>query len=114
MNLIHCTHAHSWRPYEGACFTRIPYPSYGRYAIEVTIYIDGLVILEVEVSREDRDDNNWPGDRASVRAAYAAAGVDVLVYQDEDTWGHPHRTWRIVSDRAVASCAVTSVTDTAV
>ena len=62
-----------------------------------------LEVREVEMSREDRDDMNYPGDRAAERRALEADGVDVIMYDDETPNGRQHRTYRLVSARAVAA-----------
>ena len=108
MVLVHTTNSADWTLHIGACLMdadEAPRATYGEHRFEVTI-ADDLVIEEVEVSREDIDANEWPGDRKADRAAYAARGVDVLCYEDMDTSGRAHTTWRLVSARAVASATV--------
>lgn len=103
MILVHTTRNADWAPHIGACLMdadEAPRASYGEYRFDVAIG-DDLVIEDVEVSREDIDANEWPGDRAADRAAYAARGVDVLCYEDMDHNGRAHTTWRLVSARAV-------------
>lgn len=108
MTLTHTTSNVAWLAHVGACLMdadEAPRATYGEHRFEVTIG-DDLVFEEVEVSREDIDANEWPGDRAADRAAYAARGVDVLRYEDMDANGRAHTTWRLVSARAVASTSV--------
>jgi hypothetical protein len=62
----------------------------------------------VEVSREDIDANNWPGDTAASREALA---VDVVEYEDMDERGDTHITIRLLTDAACA--AVLSVSEVA-
>lgn len=45
------------------------------------------------------------GDTAAQIATLAADGVDVITYEDEDTSGNWHQTWRLVSERALAALA---------
>ena len=108
MVLVHTTNSADWTLHIGACLMdadEAPRATYGEHRFEVTI-ADDLVIEEVEVSREDIDANEWPGDRKADRAAYEARGIDVLCYEDMDTSGRAHTTWRLVSARAVASATV--------
>lgn len=56
-----------------------------------------------EVDGYDHDSDIAPGD---VAAEY---GCDVLVFEDEDERGSWHRTWRLVSQRAVDACELTLV-----
>lgn len=64
-----------------------------------------LAVREVEVSREDRDNMDYPGDRPADRRMLESEGVDVIVYDDETPTGRQHRTYRLVSDRAVRTVA---------
>jgi hypothetical protein len=108
MVLVHTTAAAEWAPHNGACMMHAedaPRASYGEHRFEVVIP-DDLVIEDVDVSREDIDNNDWPGDRASQRAAYEADGIDIITYQDMDANGRAHQTWRLVSARAVAAVSV--------
>lgn len=73
----------------------------------VSVALDGLTV--VEVPGYDRETDEAPGDRAADRAAIAATGADVLVFDDEDARGRSHRTWRLVSDRALAAVTVETV-----
>lgn len=108
MILVHTTTSAEWAPHNGACMMdedEAPRASYGETRFEVVIP-DGLVIEEVEVTREDIDANEWPGDRKAQRAAYEADGIDIITYQDMDASGRAHQTWRLVSARAVAAVSV--------
>lgn len=96
-------------PAEGWCLTddEARAERYGRAGATlatIDIDLDGLTV--VEVAGYDRDENETPADSAAFRAARAAEGADVLVYEDEDESGRQHTTWRLVSDRAVAACRV--------
>lgn len=72
-----------------------------------TVEIDLSALMVVDVPGYDRETNEAPGDRESDRAAVAATGADVLAFDDEDERGRLHRTWRLVSQRAVAALVVT-------
>lgn len=69
---------------------------------EMTADLSGLNILDIKVSREDIDNNEYPGDRAEQRAAYIAEGVDVLRFNDTTERGYSHQTLRILSEAALA------------
>jgi hypothetical protein len=99
-------------PAEGWCLTNEieAARAYGRFVAVVEIDDTGLV--EVDVDGYDRDNNTTPADSAAFRAALAAAGHDVVVYDDENEKGEYHLTWRLLTTRAVASCRVVRVIDT--
>jgi hypothetical protein len=73
--------------------------------VEVELDLTGLNVVEAEAG--NRDDNTWAGDYDL--AAYAEAGADVLVYEDEDYRGRSHETYRLVSERALAAARVVAV-----
>ena len=75
---------------------------------EVALDLGPLEVVPVDVSREDIDNNDWPGDTAEGCAAFAATGADVIRYTDMTESGTTHTTYRLVSERAVA--AVTGAT----
>jgi hypothetical protein len=108
MTLFHSTRRAEFTAHIGACLARRVLPAYGRQAFEVELSTAGLTVEEVEVSREDIDANNWPGDSDESLAALAARGVDIVVYDDMDPQGQQHQTYRLVSAAAVA--AVASIT----
>lgn len=70
---------------------------------EVALDLGPLEVVEVDVSRENIDNNNWPGDTAEGCAAFAASGADVIRYIDMTESGTTHTTYRLVSERAVAA-----------
>ena len=74
---------------------------------EVELDLDGLTVVEAEAG--DRDSATWAGDSAASLAAYAAAGADVITYEDEDYRGRSHETYRLVSERALAAARVVAV-----
>jgi hypothetical protein len=75
----------------------------GEWIHEVTIDLEGLTLEEVEVDvRECRDSDCWPGDSAREVAGLAARGVDVIVF-DDVCHAAAHRTYRIISQRALAA-----------
>lgn len=61
-------------------------------------------LVVVEAPAYDRAENFAQGDDAATLAAWGAV-ADVITYDDEDERGRSHRTWRLVSDRAVAAVA---------
>lgn len=67
---------------------------------EVELDLTGLCVLDLDEGY-NRDEDEAPADRDP-----SEFDCDVIVYDDEDLRGRPHRTWRLVSDRAVD--AVTS------
>ena len=69
---------------------------------EMTADLSGLNILDVQVSQDDLDNNEYPGDRAEQRAAYIAQGVDVIRFADQTDRGYAHQTLRILSEAALA------------
>jgi hypothetical protein len=87
----------------GQCFTDSA-ASAARYAgtrgtiAAVTIDFDGLVVVEVD--GYDHDSNTAAGDDGD------AQGADVLVYDDADESGRWHRTWRMMTARAVSAVTV--------
>lgn len=68
---------------------------------KLDIRMAGLRVVEVECY--DRDSDVAPGDDGDIRDA------DVIVYDDEDRHGQPHRTWRLMSAAAIAAVDVSSV-----
>jgi len=72
----------------------------------VTIDMSGLAVREVEVTDEQRDEVEYPGDSESERAALIADGVDAIVYDDETETGRQHRCLRLLSARALAAVAL--------
>lgn len=66
----------------------------------------GLVVVDVEVSREDMDENNWPGDTVASIAALVAQGYDAVTYLDMDESGRTHPTLRLLTPAAVAALTV--------
>jgi len=70
----------------------------------VEIDMDSLVVEHVDAY--DRDADSAPADSAKDRARYLAAGVDVVVFADEDPRGRGHLTYRLISERALAAVAV--------
>ncbi len=100
MIVAHTTRRADWKPHNGACFLANDRASYGEFRYEYELPSE-LLIEEVQITREQIDENEWPGDTARERAAYASQGIDVIVYDDMDESGRSHTTYRIVSDRAV-------------
>ena len=105
MTLYHTTHG-TLNLHSGLCLTDSEYATYGENRVEVELDTDGLEVMDVEVSRADRDENIWPGDSKASREAYMAEGADVIRYNDEDDQGRQHTTYRILSARGLAALRV--------
>lgn len=108
MSLYHGANTGKFTAHIGLCLVRdldIAY-SYTRgdgVVYEVALDLGPLEVVSVDVSREDIDNNDWPGDTAEGCAAFAAAGADVIRYTDMTESGTTHTTYRLVSARAVAA-----------
>lgn len=92
----------------GQCFTdrlasAVVYQGSCGYLAEVAINLDGLTVVSVE--SYDRDTNTAVGDSAA-----DVATADIVEYDDEDERGCRHRTWRIMTERALAAVTVVCVT----
>lgn len=85
------------------CLTDDPHAAaqYGRIVYEGSLDLDGLIVRNAD-HLVDRDNLYWPGD-SGMGPVLADLGydTDVIVYQDETTWGRPHRTWRLASARSL-------------
>ena len=77
---------------------------YGRTIDAVELDLAALTVAEAPAY--DRETNEAPGDTEEQLAAYAALGIDVLVFMDETPRGRTHRTWRIASSRGLAAVRV--------
>jgi hypothetical protein len=85
----------------GLCLTdddRVAERYAGRNGIVYTADIDLDELDVVEVDGYDRDSDIAPGDLAEEYEC------DVIVFDDEDESGRWHRTWRLVSQKAVDAC----------
>lgn len=70
----------------------------------VDLPLDGLRVVDVEGFGEGAT-ADAAGDSAEELAALAADGIDVVTYDDEAIgMDGTHRTWRIVSEKAMAAC----------
>jgi len=83
----------------GTCFTESAVAAatyaYNGSLVEVEIDLSGLIVTEV--AGYDRDSDTAPGDRGLSEFA----GIDIIVYEDEDLHGREHTTYRIISERAL-------------
>ena len=104
MTLFHSTSS-AFTAHIGLCLTDSTRAVYGTRRYEVELTLSGLTVRRVEVSTQDRDDNNWPGDTTTSLKALAADEIDVVVYADEDDQGRQHNTYRLVTAAAVAAVA---------
>lgn len=75
---------------------------YGETVGAVELDLSDLVTETVETYDHETDTAAADSDCA----AYEAEGIDVLVYVDETERSRQHRTWRIVSARALAAARV--------
>lgn len=93
----------------GTCFaeaaTAAASYAYNGSLVEVEIDLSGLIVTEVD--GYDRDSDTAPGDRDLSEFA----GVDVLVYEDEDHNGREHTTYRIISERALGRVRIIDTHD---
>lgn len=116
MTGYHGTSRNDWAIHVGACLatdsdiaenyaTEWATSSRPARVFEVELDLDGLSVVEAEPG--DRDSATWAGDYDL--ESYAAAGADVLVYEDEDYRGRSHETYRLVSERALAAARVVAV-----
>jgi hypothetical protein len=94
MILFHGTNNATIVMHAGLCLTddRRIAAEYGANVHEIEVSGEAL---RVEVSREDRDNMVYPGDRQSELAAWAAAGYAMIRYEDETASGRQHTTWRL-------------------
>lgn len=70
-----------------------------------TLDLDFSGLVVKEAAGYDRESDVAPGDDG------ATAAADVLVYDDEDAHGRCHRTWRIMSAKALAALRTVRVDD---
>ena len=105
-----------WTLHAGVCLAQWPEtaegyatewagPEFPARVFEVELDLTGLNVVEAEAG--DRDSATWAGDYDL--ESYAAAGADVITYEDEDYRGQSHNTYRLVSERAVAAAKVVAV-----
>lgn len=90
----------------GQCYTtdRDAADAYARRSgivVEASIDLAGLVVADVDGYNRDEDES--PGDRGI--GEWAALGIDVIRYEDEDERGRAHDCIRIISDRALSAIA---------
>lgn len=110
MRLYHGTHHEDLPRHPGLCLT----PDFaaaseyarvrdGEWVHEVVVDLTGMVVEEVEIDlRTCREADHFPGDTAAELAEFAARGVDLIAY-DDCCLTRAHRTYRIVSERALAA-----------
>lgn len=93
----------------GTCFaesaTAAATYAYKGSLVEIEIDLSGLIVTEV--AGYDRDSDTAPGDRDLSEFA----GIDVLVYEDEDLHGREHTTYRLISNRALERVRIIDVHD---
>ena len=115
MAFFHGTRNDEFAAHTGLCVTTDADAArrYGRNGIMVELEIAtcNLRILAAQVSREDIDANNWPGDTAASIAALVAQGYDAVTYLDMDGDGHAHPTLRLLTPAAVAAVTVVGIVE---
>lgn len=77
---------------------------------EIDLSLDGLDVWEVD--GYDWDTDTAPGDSLDSLAEYGLpidGSVDVIIYDDADQYGRRHKTYRLLSERAVAAVSIVSV-----
>jgi hypothetical protein len=109
--LYHGSHRGTFVAHEGLCLTddqdvAETYAANGS-TFAVTIGLDALTVEEC--AGYDHDENDAPADGFAFRAAAAARGVDVLVYDDEDEQGRAHACYRVISARALEMLTATEI-----
>ena len=109
MTLFHGAHsASAHAAHEGMCLTRelAVAEAYagGKGFLYTAVLPAGLVVASCE--GYDHDEDEAPADQLSFRAARAAEGIDLVVYDDEDVRGNLSACYRLVSARAVAACVL--------
>ena len=107
MTLYHGTSKASWQPHQGACLTtsREIAAQYGRLIVAVEVEL-GELTTDDRTADVDRDEQSWPGDTQRSLDALAAAGLDLVTYDDETPTGREHLCYRLVSPAAVQAVAV--------
>ena len=112
INLFHGTDHDTLPLHTGLCLAddEDAAGTYGKTIHEVELDLDGLTVEEVDIdlAAVKRDGEDYPADTESDRATYLARGVDVIVFDDIADrlgGGTEHRTYRILSDRALARLA---------
>ena len=113
MTFFHGTRNDTFVAHVGLCVTTDEDAArrYGRNGLiaELEIGRSAVRILSINVSREDIDANNWPGDTAASAAAIVADGYDAVAYTDMDCDGNTHPTLRLLTPAAVAAIVVVSM-----
>ncbi len=111
MQLYHGSHTGAQHLHEGVCLTsdidcaRHYAGANGSVAI---VRLPEWAVLE-SCPGYDHDENDCPADSAAYRAAAAARGVDVLLYEDEDEQGRAHDCYRLVSQQIIAAATMTII-----
>ena len=93
-----------WTPCERAAQA---YADGSGIVVEAELDLDGLDVWECE--GYDRDADNAPGDSLASLEEWdlpTAGSIDVIIFDDEDMYGRPHKTYRLMSELAVARLTV--------
>lgn len=106
--LYHGAHT-AYSPHVGQCYTddvdaaRDYCQGESGTLATIEIELSGLVV--VEVAGYDHDTDEAPADR-DAEALAAELGADVIVYADETERARQHRTWRLLTQRAVDAVSI--------
>lgn len=90
----HTTYRDTLTLHTGLCLSPQP-QSYGSNVFEVTVNLDGLLIEDVDVTREMLDEQIFPGDNGDNH------GADILRFEDMDQDGDTHTTYRLMTEAAL-------------
>ena len=108
MQLFHGAHT-QFNLHLGQCFCREEevarvYATSRGTVTEINLDLSDLTVVEVE--GYDRDADYSIGDKGS-----EIVNADVIEFIDEDARGTQHRTWRLMSPKALAAVVVVDATD---
>lgn len=112
MQLYHGSHTGTPALHDGICLTadRDCARHYAGNGTLAAVTLPEWIVVE-SCPGYDHDENDCPADSAAYRAAAAARGVDVLLYEDEDEQGRGHDCYRLVSERVLAAATMTIIDD---
>lgn len=88
-----------WTPCERAARA---YADGSGIVVEAELDLDGLDVWECE--GYDRDADSAPGDSLASLEEWGLptdGSIDVIIFDDEDMFGRPHKTYRLMSELAV-------------
>lgn len=101
--------------HRGLCLTDAPHSAASYARAEAvngetpmlhTIELDGSMVTIERLAGWDRYENTAPGDAGEQHLDEYGNPVDVLIFTDEDWDGIQHRTYRLMTDDALAAVTV--------